>query len=631
MNSVFTKIFLAICFLVPVYGQDQSISQKLTDKPIDTAIKIKTSDGQTYCYAPIFSNGEGYVYVDDCSSARVKPARYDVFQRISYKINDNWLCLSAPTSITQSGSSENWDYVVLRPCVINDANQRWIIKNNSFWTADGRFKLKHYHWYIYISKNPSDYYDHSLDSSMKKWANTIATPGNISSQTILSWLFLGSSEWGVYYLENNRSSVDEATSLYYNPENGHIAQYYPKDGSLYCMTSNTTDGQNWNWVSWNYCSDNIPKKKDNMFWDISFMTQNDTSIRDYKKNILRVTQYGSNWGVPYTAKAAYLKSDTTNKPLSKFSFSHDIENWARYVNANLSKSLPYCPAPGVKVAENIRVKRSLPPDFKLNEEWRRRLYSIATSTNEATTRAGVCGTCLLHSYQMIAELQEYYPQAPLMTGGYFFNTAPNTDPFISLQQRFPSIYGVMENAPQWYGVPLTPTDTSDRIAARVAFSTTQSVLPRFDWTLSDLATDRAGIMDVITDMLSAPAGTIWIALITHTLPDGSLSRHAMPIIRSSVGLKLIPTNTTMSLFDFTDFVSDTSDPNLVYLMLTNRGTANITSLATLQMEGRDPNPLSVTFSENNCTGGGDDRRGSGANPSSRLVNQCASGRCSLSK
>lgn len=128
MNSVFTKIFLAICFLVPVYGQDQSISQKLTDKPIDTAIKIKTSDGQTYCYAPIFSNGEGYVYVDDCSSVRVKPARYDVFQRISYKINDNWLCLSAPTSITQSGSSENWDYVVLRPCVINDANQRWVIK-----------------------------------------------------------------------------------------------------------------------------------------------------------------------------------------------------------------------------------------------------------------------------------------------------------------------------------------------------------------------------------------------------------------------------------------------------------------------------------------------------------------------
>ncbi|PAF54245.1 hypothetical protein BKH42_01700 [Helicobacter sp. 13S00482-2] len=629
MNSIFLKIFLGILFLSPVYANNLDVSQKLTDKPIDKAIRIKTHDKGNYCYAPVFTGGEGYIYIDNCSSSNVKFARYDVFQRISYKINDTWLCITAPASVTESLSSTNWDYVVLRPCVINDPNQRWIVKNNAFWTADERFRLKDYGWYAYISKNPSDYYDHTLDSSMNTWINTVATPGNISSQTLLSWIFFNSSEWGIYYIENNRSAADRATSLYYNPENGHIAQYYPNTGSLYCMTSNTTDEQDWNWVSWNYCSDSIPKNKDNMYWDISFMVQNEGGIRDYKKNILRLTQYGTNWGVPYTVKPSYIKSDTTNKPLSKFSFSHDIENWVRYVNANLSETLQYCPAPGKKSSQNTRVKRSLPPDFKLNEEWRKRLYNIATSTDSTTTKAGVCGTCLLHTYQIIAELQEYYPRAPLSSGGYFFNTAPSADPFVSLQQRFPSVYGVMENAPTWYGVALTPSDTSDSIAARVAFSTTQSVLPGFNWSLSNLATNRLEIMSLIRNMIEGRPGTIWIALITHTLPDGSIGRHALPIIRSAAGLKLIPTNTSMSFFDFTDFVSDTTDPNLVYLRLSNRGTANITSVGLLELTGAASNPVSVTFSENNCTGEGDDRRGSARTPSSALVNQCASGRCSF--
>ncbi|EQA82120.1 hypothetical protein LEP1GSC193_2782, partial [Leptospira alstonii serovar Pingchang str. 80-412] len=80
-----------------------------------------------------------------------------------------------------------WDYVNLRPCVINEPRQRWILKDNSFWTADGFYRLKDTNWYGYISRNSKDYYNHTLDSSMDDWAKTVATPGNISVKTFIAW------------------------------------------------------------------------------------------------------------------------------------------------------------------------------------------------------------------------------------------------------------------------------------------------------------------------------------------------------------------------------------------------------------------------------------------------------------
>ncbi|WP_000533978.1 DUF1561 family protein, partial [Leptospira interrogans] len=91
----------------------------------------------------------------------------------------------------------------------------------------------------------------------------------------------------------------------------------------------------------------------------------------------------------------------------------------------------YCPA-SKKENHNIRIKRTLPPDFQLTEEWLRRLYDIATSASLTEGQIhGICGVCLLQTFQMLAELQEYHSHGPLQGGGYFFNTAPDTDPFDS--------------------------------------------------------------------------------------------------------------------------------------------------------------------------------------------------------
>ncbi|WP_143428328.1 DUF1561 family protein, partial [Helicobacter sp. 13S00477-4] len=67
MKEFSLRFFLTIvCFSIFLFGGNPS--QKLTDKPIDKSIHIKTHDKGNYCYAPVFTKGEAYIYIDDCSS-----------------------------------------------------------------------------------------------------------------------------------------------------------------------------------------------------------------------------------------------------------------------------------------------------------------------------------------------------------------------------------------------------------------------------------------------------------------------------------------------------------------------------------------------------------------------------------
>ncbi|EPG51109.1 hypothetical protein LEP1GSC049_1750 [Leptospira kirschneri serovar Cynopteri str. 3522 CT] len=80
-----------------------SIAQKPTDQPKDKPINIVTHDGKTYCYSPVFTKGEGYVWIEKCGDKTAK-ARYDVFQRISYNINNTWLCITAPETVIKGNA-----------------------------------------------------------------------------------------------------------------------------------------------------------------------------------------------------------------------------------------------------------------------------------------------------------------------------------------------------------------------------------------------------------------------------------------------------------------------------------------------------------------------------------------------
>ncbi|AGF74481.1 hypothetical protein BAnh1_06020 [Bartonella australis AUST/NH1] len=608
--------------------------QELADEPIEKPIRVKLHGGGEYCYAPAFVDGESYVYIDNCSSSNVQSARYDVFQRVAWKIKNVWLCMTAPNSVTGVGrkATADWDYIKLRPCVINDANQRWVITGRVLYTADKQFRVKDHKWYAYISKNKGDYYDHTLSSTMDKWISVIATPGNMSLKTSLGWKFTGTSGFYMYYISYD-GSKPEISDLYYNPENGHIARYFPSAGLLSCMASQQSFSENWNWVKWLYCNDNIPSKKDSGYWNVSLLAGREGPLLDRKGNFLRVTQYGSNWGMPYTAKPSYLKQDTENSPKSEFVLSYDIERWNRYAMANVEDSLPYCPAPGKKQdvsRSKQRVKRSLPPNFVLNEEWRRRLYDIATTTTGSQITAGICGTCLLQTFQMIAELQENYPMVP-RTRGYFFDTAPNTNPLISLGQRYPLLYQALELADVLYGVPLAPTENSFTNDMRSAAAATQTALPNYDWELSETAIGQEAIRDSVSRLFRAPSGTIWIGLSIYTLPDGTIIRHAFPILRSFV-LTIIPTNVPINAASFTDFSNalvEIGGLDTILSRFAPRAHATLHAFATLRLTGVERRPLNVAISQNNCTGEGKNRRGNRQLPRSSLINKCASGRCSI--
>ncbi|KEG19321.1 hypothetical protein H710_01103 [Bartonella bacilliformis Ver097] len=72
---------------------------------------------------------EKAIYVDDYNSFIVKPARYDLFQRVAWNVNDTWLCMTAPNSVTglDGKATSEWGYLLLRPCVINNPNQQWVL------------------------------------------------------------------------------------------------------------------------------------------------------------------------------------------------------------------------------------------------------------------------------------------------------------------------------------------------------------------------------------------------------------------------------------------------------------------------------------------------------------------------
>ncbi|QOI41640.1 DUF1561 domain-containing protein [Leptospira interrogans serovar Canicola] len=599
---------------------EYSVIQKPTDPPKDKPIKVIVSGEGKFCYGPDFSGGESYIIIEQCWQMHVMNARYDVFQRISYNINNTWLCITAPEKVIKA--EKNWDYVHLRPCTINDPLQRWIIKNNSFWTANGFYRLKDYNWYGYISRNSGDRYNHTLDSSMNDWVNTIATPGNISIQTSIAWN-LQTTEGQERYFIRWGGSDKNTTPLYYNPESGHIAQYDPISGSLYCMYSQV-GGNQWNWVTWALCSDAAISKDNPAFWNVFFKTEEGGIITDYKGNLLRVTRYGSNWGVAYAAKPDFVKTDTKNSPTSLFVLDKSLLDWTRYTYSNLGKTDQYCPAGKHGSIIHRRIKRTLPPDFQLTEEWIQRLYAIARSTTRQTQHSGICGVCLLQTFQMLAELQEYHSQGPLSAGGYFFDTAPNADPFISFRQRYPLLDNTLSDAINIFGPSYNTT-----WLLTLAYAIT--MLPQYEWTLSNTFNTRPEILSYISSLINSPPGSIWLAILRWRRPDGTFIGHSVPILRTSQGLVVIPTNVSSSrtLENFRQSLIPSTDPNHIITNL-ERPNVTLTRFTTIELGGLYQNTFDFLISNNNCTGEGEDRRGTGNYPSSTSVNQCSGdGRCAL--
>lgn len=620
------------------------IKQQLADEPQDRAITIIAQNKAKLCYSPTFNHrGESYIYLDSCSSENVIPARYDVFQRLAYKINNQWMCITAPASITGSKgakpSKTDWDYVTLMPCVLNDPDQRWVIKNNAFYTAVDNFRLKDYQYYGFISKNSKDYYDHTLDSSMNQWINTIATPPALTIKTSIAWNYSTSSSGEMYYLNSiNYSAQGSPIELYYNPENQRIFDYDKISNRYYCMYSTQTKGQDWNWTKWRVCDDTVPTKKDYMAWDFRVYGLT-TELIDYNKNILRVTKKGNNWGYPYTVTNNYLYKDTANQADSTFYLgTFDIDKWVRYYYGNIGDNLNYCPAPNKKYLlnnnNNNNNKNSglLPENFVLTEAWIKRLYDIANTTKSGVHSAiGMCGICALHSFQMVAELGAYKDKTPLTKGGYLFDTQPNTDPFISFKKRYPLLSDSMQAVLGEFNSPYNYNETVYQRIARSFYFTALIVIPQFSLNLSAVAEGDKQVLEFLKSLFKLSNGTVAILAFWFLDPTTKqISGHGLPIIKNKEGVIVVPTNDESLTFEQFKFLikNPVKNANDLLYNISFGGAKKIQMAFSLIVE-YDYDNYNLIVSNNNCDGLGDHRKGSGKKPTSKTINKCSGGRCNL--
>lgn len=605
-----------------------SSSAKLADKPKDRAIKIITHDKYELCYIPTFSIGaEHYSYVGilNCALSEAKSARYDVFSRLAYNISNTWLCITAPSSV-QTGLRE-YDYVQLSPCVINDNKQQWKLKNGSFYSLDESYMIKDDGSYLYaVWSKDKEFHTHTLHDSMQSWQETLATPGNISIVTYIAWDLMTKDGNQRYFLKNNQSDKN-TMPLYYNIESGHIAQYDALGGALYCMYSKI--GKNdWDWVEWGLCDDSKPPLDNKAFFKFVLVGENKVRIEDKDNNVLRLTRYGIHWGVPYVAKKDYIAKDTSNAPISEFSIPQETSDWLRFSLANIGENLPFCPAPGSVSVQNP----PLVPDFSLTPQWRQRLMDIARS-NDGTMGhiSGVCGVCLLHTYQILAEILEN-PHNPRSSGGYFFDTRMGIDPFVSFRARNSLLYGSLSDMMSWFAPP-TPRsyDDTSRNTLSLALATSISMLPQYNWSIFAYANTQAQINATFQNMINAQPGNVFIVLPISITPEGRFVGHALAMIRLNQGLVILPTNMatlTPATFNIiTTPLNDVSSLLQIFTQIASVPHARVLNVGVLNANTFYHNSFEGFVSVANCTGEGEDRRGSASLPSASFINQCASGRC----
>ena len=635
----------------PNLTQIAPIPQKLADSPKDSIIKVLDESGETRCYMPDVRSV--YAVIGTCRTSWAKPARYDVFGRIAYNIENTWLCLSAPESVAQTKRVSK-DYLTLKPCVINDKKQQWKVKDDLFYALDESYVIKDDSAYLYAANaRETSLKTSKIHASMSEWLSIIARPANLSIITSLAWDYTTSEGAQRYFLYNNGSGKN-TTDLYYNLESGHIAQYDGYKG-LNCLYADL-GGAQWSWAWWDKCTDAKPPSKNRAYWRFIRVSEAESVLLNFQGAALRVTREGIHWGTPYIVAPKYALKDSANSPTSRFVIDNDAQDWLRFIYANIGDNLPFCPAPAsksrefdlsqarLKQAQNVAQNKTqnpqnlaqslqnqfppLPYNFSLNDAWRARLLSIINTNDGSATSVGVCGVCLLQSFEILAEILQN-PLVSRTSGGYFFDTQMGANPFVSFQARNSLLYHTLDDIVDWFpqymeGESATPQEIF-AYNNNLALMSAIALLPQYNWRVLATSQGQSDVARVVDSLFGTPVGSAFlVSLRLHRV--GQEGGHAMVALRLQSGVVLIPTNAPMSAEDFSAFTMPLNSRGEFMQRFSVFGFS-IDNISLISAEGAYINPFAERVSLNNCTGEGDDRRGSGALPTSAFVNQCASGRC----
>ena len=276
----------------------------------------------------------------------------------------------------------------------------------------------------------------------------------------------------------------------------------------------------------------------------------------------------------------------------------------------------------------------LPIDFNLSAWVARLLQIIGTTNDEAlATRTGICGTCMLHSYQIIAEFMHYHNSPPL-GGGYFFDAVPNTNPFTSFQNRNPLLYDTLSDIVDYYGrtnlIGHTEIFTN---TVEVAFASSISMLPQYEWNLIGSASTTREINALLSNIFNvAQPGAMYFTVLMRYVPETrDIRGHAVVTIRASTGFIVIPTNirgiSLNSLRAYTQLATTPQELQERFTMRLTGSPLNLVALAFIEVREPFNLPFASALSFQDCGGFGEDRRGNAALPRASTLNQCSSGRC----
>lgn len=324
-----------------------------------------------------------------------------------------------------------------------------------------------------------------------------------------------------------------------------------------------------------------------------------------------------------------INTKAISKDFKAFVKNADAVNLNTNFNANFNGNL------GANLGANLnKPTLQLPIDFNLSAWVARLLQIIGTTNDEAlATRTGICGTCMLHSYQIIAEFMHYHNSPPL-GGGYFFDAVPNTNPFTSFQNRNPLLYDTLSDIVDYYGrtnlIGHTETFTN---TVEVAFASSISMLPQYEWNLIASASTTREINALLSNIfnVSQPGAMYFTVLMRYVPETRDFRGHAVVTIRASTGFIVIPTNirgiSLNSLRAYTQLATTPQELQDRFTMRLTGSPLNLVGLAFIEVREPFNLPFASALSFQDCGGFGEDRRGNAALPRASTLNQCSSGRC----
>lgn len=329
----------------------------------------------------------------------------------------------------------------------------------------------------------------------------------------------------------------------------------------------------------------------------------------------------------YDEKYDYLERDG-------FKFAPHDSALTQYLAKNPQKNRRIYTKPTLLTSPTLaQPLMQLPPDFNLGA-WEQRLLQIINTTrrDSASHSQGICGVCMLQAYQIVAEFIHYH-NSPPTSGGYFFDTAPNTNPFTSFQQRHSILHDTLADIEDYYAITPGATSSAFLSSMNTAIASSISMLPQYDWSLFGASANTQGITDLIDRLFrDSRRGDMYLAFLLLFLPEReTIMGHTVVILRTNEGIVMIPTNIrALSLDALRRYMQVATNNAELRARLTARARGRTSILAGLGLiEVREaPNlPFASALSFGDCVGEGDDRRGNNALPSAAALNQCASGRC----